>query len=205
MQLAKNVDRQRLTQMLIDHAGNRPLKWRPPGQHEPKSRAQRINIRADVDLFLLQLFGTREMGRTDKSSHRQRHRLLKHCAQRFGQAKIDHLYEQVIFIGVEYKHDIRRFNVSMNQFLAIRRDERACHLSYDSEHKIRREWTLKLNTAFDSFPLHILHRIKESALGITEMENCGNIGMAQACRRPGFAQKPLSCSFAVEILRIDYF
>src|SRR6516162_6580427 len=203
MQLAKNVDRQRLTQMLIDHAGNRPLKWRPPGQHEPKSRAQRINIRADVDLFLLQLFGTREMGCTDKSSQRQRHRLLKHCAQRFGQAKIDHLYEQVIFIGLEYKHDIRRFDVSMNQFLAIRRDERTCHLSYDSEYKIRRQWTLTVNTVFDSFPLHILHRIEESALRIAEVENCGNVRMPQACRRPRFAQKALPRSFAVEILRID--
>ncbi len=83
----------------------------------------------------------------------------------------------MILIGIQDQHDIGWLDVAMDQFLAISRDESARYLPRYSQRKICRERALALNAAFDSFPFHILHRIEESPVRITEVENCGNVWM----------------------------
>src|ERR1700730_3249764 len=163
--------------MLIDDAGHRPLKRRSSGQHEPKRRAERVEIRTDVDLSLLQLLRTREVRGADKTPHRHRHRLVDRRTERFRQPKIDHLHEQMVLISVEDQHDIGWFDVPMDKFLTVRRDQRARDLPRDPQRKIRRKRPLSLNAAFNSFSLDILHRIKESSIRITKVKNGGDVWM----------------------------
>src|SRR5437870_3620212 len=111
----------------------------------------------------------------------------------------------MIFISVENQHDVRRFDVAMDQFLSIRRDERTSYLPRDPQRKICQERPFTLNAPLSCFPLDILHGIKESPVRITEVKNGCDVWMPQAGRRTRFAQEALAGSLAIEVLRVNYF
>ena len=61
------VNRQRRMQVFVHQLGGGASEWRLAGQHLPKRRAQRVQIRADIDLHSRELLGTGKLWRPDES------------------------------------------------------------------------------------------------------------------------------------------
>src|SRR5271163_1262722 len=60
-------NRQRCMQVLVHQLGGGASEWRLPSQHLPKRRAQRVEVRADVDLQSRELLGTGKIRGPDKA------------------------------------------------------------------------------------------------------------------------------------------
>src|SRR5271166_3529920 len=60
-------NRQRCMQVPVHQLGRCALEWRLPSQHLPKRRAQRVEVRADVDLHSRELLGTGKIRGPDKA------------------------------------------------------------------------------------------------------------------------------------------
>src|SRR5580693_4487414 len=69
MEFGKNIGRERMSQVLIDHTDHRTVKRRAAGEREPERRAERIDVRPNIDLLFFQLLRAGKMWCTDKSTH----------------------------------------------------------------------------------------------------------------------------------------
>src|ERR1700730_7094718 len=122
--------------MLMDDTRDRTLKRWVTQQHIPKGRPQRINVRPDIDGLFFQLLRTGEMWGTNESSGRNRQRFVYRRNQRLCEAEIDDLYQEMIAVILVDQHNIRRLDVSMDQFLAVCSDQSARHLAGNSQREL---------------------------------------------------------------------
>jgi hypothetical protein len=94
---------------------------------------------------------------------------------------------------LDIHHDVAWFDVSVNELLLVDRSQTGGDLRRDFE----RQLYLNLAGAFDEmlerFALYKLHRVKVVLTGSAQMENRGDIRVANARCRAGFAQKTKSC------------
>src|ERR1700732_4805047 len=189
--------RERVIQMLIDHTDHRTLKRGTTGEHEPESCPERVDIRPDVDLFFLQLFRAGKMGGSDKSSHRYGQGLIGGSHQRLGQPEVDYLHQQMILFLIHHQHDIRRLDIAMHQFLAVRGNQGPGNLSSNSKSQFRWQGAFPLEAALNGLALHVLHRVVKPSFGITEMKNRRHIWMPKTGGGSGLPEKTLARRFAV--------
>ena len=184
--------------MLAHHLRHRARERRLPGEHVPERDAERIDVRADVDLALFELLRAGKMRRADEAALRDGGRVLRAGRERFREAEVDHFHRQLIVLADE--HEIRRFDVAMDEPVNLRGIERPCHLIHDLQCEQRRERTLPFNQSVHRFPVDELHRVKHRLAFRREMEHRRDVPVPQLRRRASLTDKALPGDVAVEEL-----
>ena len=120
-------------QLLDEHAAQRPDKRRAPREHVPDRDAQAVHVRADIEVFLLQLLGAGILRRADEAAHRNV-RAAFAARRRTRQAEVNDLDDETVLVVVlALDHDVGRLDVAVNEALLARRTKRAGNLQRDLE------------------------------------------------------------------------
>ena len=117
--IAELLEGRGLRKMLAHHLGHRPREGRLPGEHVPERDAEAVDVAPHIDVFFLELLGTRKVRRADEAAHRHRRRILGPTTRAaFSQAKVDHLHHQLVVLA--HEHEVRRLDVAMHEFVPLR-------------------------------------------------------------------------------------
>src|SRR5271166_715894 len=118
--------------MLIQQLGGCASEWRLPSQHLPKCRAQRVEVRADVDLHSRELLGTGKIRGPDKAPRHGNGGLRTWFIDRLGQAEVDYFRCHRASI-LQAHYDVARFDVPVDEVLFVHRSQTDGDLRRDFE------------------------------------------------------------------------
>src|SRR5258708_6594754 len=89
------------------------------------------------------------------------------------------------------EHDIRRFDVAMDEALAFGRNQGASNLAYDPQREIQPDRTGALNARFHGCAINKFHRVEETGLGRSQVEHASYIRMRKLGGGTSFPNKTL--------------
>ena len=198
-------------EVLTHDLHHRPVKGRAARKHIPERHAETVNVRADIQIFLLELFGTREMRRADESRHGDRRGGFRAVLARdLGEAEIDDFHVKALTVIVTFlvilaqQHEVGGLDVAMDEPDARRRAKRARDLERDPERERRLQRTPAADERLERFAVDELHRVEVVAALLAEVENARDVMVAQPRRGTCLAQKTLPRRVAIEERGIDY-
>ena len=93
----------------------------------------------------------------------------------------------------------------MNQILPMHRSQTGSNLGGDFQRQLYRQPPGALNKLLERLSLHELHRVEVTSSASPQIEDRGDIWMAETCRHTGFAQKTSSSRLVTKKSLVDDF
>src|ERR1700738_1967396 len=106
----------------------------------------------------------------------------------------------MVLILVLDKHDVGGFDISMDEFLSVRRDERTRNLPGDSKREFRIHRAFALHVLFYGLPVDVFHRVEKFAVRISKMKYRCDVWVAQTGCGARLSKEPLTCGIAIQKL-----
>src|SRR6516225_396135 len=185
-------------QMLVHYLSHRTPEWRFACEHLPQRYTQRIEIRADVHIDPRQLLRTSILGCTSELTGNGNGSLRTRFVNCLGKPEVDDLCVHSVSL-LKAHHDVGWFDVPVNEFLLVHGSQSDGHLIHNLERQLHLQAATTLNEVPERLALDEFHRIEVVSAAFAQMENRGNVRMAEASRRARLAHKPKSSRFVAEI------
>ncbi len=160
------------------------------GQQFIKQHAQRIDIRAGVDILRahLRLLGAHVLRRADKLALLGVQRPFgQRLSEGLGDAEVDNLHDG--FITLHGDQNVRRLHVAVDDALLVRIFERLANLVNDVQCAHRRQTVLDLGAQVAA--VHVLHGDVDVLPGAADIVDGDDVGMAQGGDDAAFLHEAL--------------
>ena len=106
---------------------------------------------------------------------------------------------------LEAHHDIAWFDVPVNEALLVHRSQTGGDLRRNVQSQLYLKPARALDEILEGLSLHKLHRVEVILAASSQVEDRGNVRVADAGRRTRFAQETKARRFVTEILFADDF
>jgi hypothetical protein len=112
---------------------------------------------------------------------------------RFGQTEIDNLHDSFA-VAFPDQHQVRRFNIAMDQMFRFRRDQRGSHLLSDFQCKNTGKRSLSFHPLRDRFTVNKFHGVEITRAVFPKVKYRGHVPMPQFGGASRLPQKTASRS-----------
>jgi len=159
------------------------------GQHRVHQRAQRVDVRAGVDLVAADLLGRHEVGRADDLGlvGRPARRLV--AGAELGQAEVEHLGEVAAAGGAGDQH-VLGLEVAVDDAEVVGLDQRAADLEEQRRGARPRHRPVAADERPEVGAADVLHDQVQRARHRAEVEDLDGVRVVQARHRRGLALEP---------------
>src|SRR5271166_6270980 len=184
--------------MLIHHLSRGTPEHRMAGHHLPEHHAQRVEVGADVHANAGELLRTSELRCTSKSSGSRNRSFSGRVGCGLCQPKVNDFgcYSAPL---LDTHHDVAWFDISVDEVSLVHRSKTGGCLRHNFQRQLHLQSAGAFDKVLERFPLHKLHRVEVILTTSPEVEDRGNIRMADAGRRTRLAQETETCRLFTEI------
>ena len=225
--------RRRMRDLHGQHLGRRlGFERRAAAQHVEQDHADRVDVRAMIDLLAARGLGRHVLGRSEHGAGEglAAHQLIGR--EHLGDAEVEDLDEVVDLLALDDElaggrllgdllvhlpndvstarladhHDVIGLQVAMDDELFVRRRERQRNLVGDVERAMQCDGALLLDQVLEARPVEVLHDEVDPAVGHgAEVGDVDDVGVVDRRRGAGFAQE--SCDRLLELgkLKVEDF
>ena len=146
-----------------DVHGRRSSERHAPGEHVVEQHAERIDVAALVGALAAGLLRRDVVRRPHEGARVGDVRLGGLAGEELHQAEVEHLHE-VVIVALEQQHDVRGFQIAMDDTERVRLAQRSADLLRDVDHPLLRERPVRLHDLGEGAAVQELHRDEEDAV-----------------------------------------